>query len=483
MLMMGLATPALGAQGRSAAVDSVMAAAVANGFSGLAVFIRDGRMAFAQGYGLANRAGQTAYDSSTAFPIESITKQFTRAAILKLEQDGRLRLSDSISKFLGGLPADKRVITVGQLFDMRSGLGEYHERHGGGDTVPADHQRMSYAEAMDRIGAQPLRFAPGSTVQYSNSGYTLLAAIIEAVTKQPYARYVHETLLTPAGMTMTGFYGDKRWRSGSVSRATGPAYMENAPETWPEPSWVLMGSGGMISTAADLGRWIAAIRSGRLLNATALGKMYPKGDWAFYGGGNSVGYEVDVLELKGGAEIVILETNSGLGRLPLMVQLAEAVRQQPIPDAVRTGLAGALGSSGPAGQGGPGVQVVTQGGPPGDGGALGGQQRVVRQDGPDDPARQAVRALMTALRDGTTPALTKFATERLSDQMKKARPLAEYVAELQQLSRSLAESATVSASPAGPNTAEIAMEGAVKRVVVLTVESQSPFKIDRLSIR
>ncbi len=172
--MIGLAAAALATQEKNAVVDSVMAAAVTNGFSGLAVFIRDGRMAFVQGYGLANRAGQTPYDASTAFPIASITKQFTRAAILKLEQDGRLRLSDSIGTFLPDLPADKRVITVGQLVDMRSGLAEYHERDERSGSVPADQQRMSYPEAMQRISAQPLRFAPGSAVQYSEHQVTAI---------------------------------------------------------------------------------------------------------------------------------------------------------------------------------------------------------------------------------------------------------------------------------------------------------------------
>ncbi|HVT37678.1 MAG TPA: serine hydrolase domain-containing protein [Gemmatimonadaceae bacterium] len=310
--------------------------ATTRGFSGYVLAVRDGKTVLQQSLGSPYPGDTVSFDSTTVMAIASITKQFTRAAVLKLEQQHKLSTADSVGKYVPALPADKRVITLAQLIDMRSGLHEYHERDG--DTVPADLQRMSRAEALQRIAAQPLLFPPGERRQYSNSGYTLLAAVVEAASGHPFEQYVRDELIQPAGLTSTGFWGEERWKHVRISHARSARF--GAPELWPEGSWVVMGSGGMMSTARDLAAWIRALRSGRILSPEELSKHYPQGDWAMYAGGQSIGFETDIIELRGGRDFVILHSNAGLGWLPLAGDVAAAISDQPLPEGLRSALAG-----------------------------------------------------------------------------------------------------------------------------------------------
>jgi CubicO group peptidase (beta-lactamase class C family) len=466
-----------GSQAPPPTPDHVLDSAVATGFTGFALVRRDNKTAFAKGYGWANPAGRVPFTQDTPIEIASITKIFTKAAILRLEQDGRLATSDPAGKYLPSLPADKSVITLQQLLDMRGGFREYHEREN--DSLPSDHQRMSKAEALQRIGGQTLLFAPGSAQRYSNSGYTLLAAVVEAASGMSFERYVHQHLLTPAGMSATGFYGEGKWKAGSASRAAGrPAYLDNAPERWPAVSWVLEGSGGMISTPRDLTRWIDALHSGKILSAAQLRKQYAQPDWAFYAGGNSIGFETDVIELDGGADLVILHTNSGLGRVPLAARLAEWASGGPLPtklqDIVR--------------QIGNGPQVVTGGGSQ----APGGSDRVVRQGPPPaatgaatDPVRTAAQAFMRAMRDGSDATLRSFVSEWLSDAAQREMPLDARVTALSAISKQVIAAALLNVAPAGPNAAQLTIDhGDGKPTLVqIDVAAEAPFRIVRITPR
>ncbi|MDQ3171985.1 MAG: beta-lactamase family protein [Acidobacteriota bacterium] len=123
----------------------VMDRAAKAGFSGAVLAVRNGQPVLERAYGRANPATGAPFTIDTAFSIASVTKQFTRAAILILEEQGRLSLSDSITRHLPELPGDKSAITLQHLFDMQSGLHEYHET-GDDNGVPGDHQPMTQAQ-------------------------------------------------------------------------------------------------------------------------------------------------------------------------------------------------------------------------------------------------------------------------------------------------------------------------------------------------
>ncbi len=124
-------------------------------------------------------------------------KDFTRFLVLELVDEGGLELDDPLSGFFENVPEDKSHITVRQLLAHRVGLTAYHGERT--DSVPADHLIMSEAEARSLIFSQQLLFDPGTQYSYSNSGYTLLAMILERVSGTSFESLVEHRLLAPAG--------------------------------------------------------------------------------------------------------------------------------------------------------------------------------------------------------------------------------------------------------------------------------------------
>jgi CubicO group peptidase (beta-lactamase class C family) len=210
-----------------------------------------------------NTAGVGSLTTDQAlFDIGSAAKSITAAAVLLLAQHGLLDVADSITRYLPDVPAADRAVTVMQLLSHTSGLPE---------NFSPDTARLGRVAAIRAILALPRGKA--GTFSYSNAGYTLLAAIVEAATHQPFRVVVQKQLLEPAGMTRTGWYGepppDVTPVHGHVhGRDTGPAGTQ-APA-----SWATLGAGGMTSTAADMARWLKAIASESILSSTSTRLMF-----------------------------------------------------------------------------------------------------------------------------------------------------------------------------------------------------------------
>src|SRR6185503_1356744 len=169
-------------------------AADSAGFSGVVRVERGGKLLLDRVYAPARQRTLT---TETAFWLASTTKQFTAAAILKLVDQGKLALSDSIYHFFRRLPRDARAITIEQLLTHTSGIAP--SGAAGGIT-----ERDAAVRA---IFAEPLRRPPGESYHYEDEDYTVLAAIVESVAGVPYEAFVERTLLIPAGLTRTGFCG------------------------------------------------------------------------------------------------------------------------------------------------------------------------------------------------------------------------------------------------------------------------------------
>lgn len=237
-------------------------AAAADGFSGSALVTVSGRRIFAGGYGMSDRAKATPNGVDTAYDFGSVLKDLTAAAVFRLAADGKLGISDPLSTIFVDAPADKAAITVLQLVQHRAGLGEYHDTEG-------DFEPMTRLEARQRILAQELRFAPGTDEAYSNSGYTLLADIVETVSGKPFTDFVRERLFEPAQMKASGFFGDTVARQ--LDTAIGyeaSTFGANDPSSWPY-TWALVGNGGLVTTVSDLERWVTAVWKGEVLNGAA----------------------------------------------------------------------------------------------------------------------------------------------------------------------------------------------------------------------
>ena len=241
--------------------------AAAFGFTGGVLVAHGGEVIHVGSHGFANRAKGIRFSPTTPFDVGSFTKQFTAGAILKLVDQGKLSVNDSLHRFFPGTPADKRNITVHQLLSNSSGLAEYS----GGDFELVERDAL-IAWAMK----DTLDFAPGSRYMYSNVGFSLLAAIVEVVSGQSYEAYLRENVFRPAGMTHTG-YVLPQWNRDSVARNySGDKDLGNQLEKpWlaDGPSWNLRGNGGMLSTLDDLSRWYHVLRDGKVISLESIDRL------------------------------------------------------------------------------------------------------------------------------------------------------------------------------------------------------------------
>ena len=245
-------------------LDEYLTRVAPYGFSGAVLVARDGDVVLNKGYGLAIRADRTANTSETVFSTGSITKQFTAAAIMKLEMQGKLNTEDKVSEHLGGVPQNKVDITLHHLLTHTAGV-----LFSTGD----DYTIAQRDETVKKILDAPLQFTPGERFEYSNAGYSLLAAIVEQVSGLAYEEFLRQEVFEPAGMKFTGYRlpsWDKKvvahWYVGSTDNGT--------PLEKDYPYWNLIGNGGILSTTADMYRWHRALLGDEVLSGEAKAKLY-----------------------------------------------------------------------------------------------------------------------------------------------------------------------------------------------------------------
>jgi CubicO group peptidase (beta-lactamase class C family) len=279
-------TARAGAGGTAASIEQFLDRILPAGASGTLVAARDGKRVYCEGFGTADRRARIPAGCDTVYDIMSMTKQFTAAAILKLQMMGKLRVTDPIGKYIGPVPADKREITVHQLLAQTSGLT---------DSLGGDYERLSRRGMVAGALESKLQSPPGAEYHYSNLGYSLLAAIIEKASGMGYETFLAQRLFAPAGMTQTG-YVLPHWKRGRVAveydprgRAHGRPF--DHPWTKHGPYWNLRGNGGMLSTARDMFRWHRALRGAKVLDQRSKRELFkprvleePGGD-SYYGFG------------------------------------------------------------------------------------------------------------------------------------------------------------------------------------------------------
>lgn len=255
------------------------------GYSGAMLVVKDGKIILSKGYGFANRKERVANTPETLFDIGSLSKQFTAAAILKLEQDGKLKVTDPLSKHLPNVPADKAQITIHQLLSHTAGIIRDIPLSPKGDPA-IYYEEINRDEALKRVLPEPLQFEPGTKFQYSNAGYMLLASIVETASGRPFQEYLKKNLFEPAGMQSTGLEG--KWlppvKPSLVARGHDELGEVGNPLKWSGESWLDMGGGGIVSTIGDLYKWHLALSSDRILARETIARMYtPVKDTYGYG--------------------------------------------------------------------------------------------------------------------------------------------------------------------------------------------------------
>jgi CubicO group peptidase (beta-lactamase class C family) len=247
-------------------------------FSGVVSVWEGDRAVFQKAYGMANREKRIPNRTDTLFDIGSVNKLFTAVSILRLAQDGKLKLDDNVGKYLKGFaPAVAEKVTIRQLLQHRSGLGDYlHSPEFNKD--PKRFRTVGDYLELARAGA--LKFEPGTSQAYSNLGYVILGGIIEAVTGRSYYDAVKDFVYRPAEMKSTDSFepgtdknmaiGYTRMRRGEGKNPGEPQQQQQQPQPLiPNLKFFApKGSpaGGGFSTAEDFKRFMDAVFANRLLN-------------------------------------------------------------------------------------------------------------------------------------------------------------------------------------------------------------------------
>src|SRR5690349_14259928 len=223
VLAAALATTAAHAQDTRALVryvDSVANAAVAeHRTAGVSVaVVRNGRTVLAKGYGYADLENDVPATPETVYRIGSVTKQFTAAAIMRLMEQGKLSLDDTIQKFLPNFPTQGNRVTVRHLLNHTSGIKSYTS------LGPKWARVMRIDLATDSLVAlfanEPFDFKPGDAWRYDNSGYFLLGMIIEKISGKTYGQYLRDEFFTPLGLKGTIYCDQAPLRPSGVKNSS-----------------------------------------------------------------------------------------------------------------------------------------------------------------------------------------------------------------------------------------------------------------------
>jgi CubicO group peptidase (beta-lactamase class C family) len=237
-------------------------------FMGAVLVARGADVVFSRSYGSANLEWDIPNTLSTKFRLGSITKQFTAASILLLEERGHLSTGDSIAKYVRDAPPDWERITLFHILTHTSGLPDLTRR--------PDYRALlltstPLATVIAALREQPLEFTPGEKVSYNNAGYVLLGYVIEKASGVTYERFVQDNLFTPLGMKDSGYDSNvaiiPRRASGY---APSPLGFINADHVHAS---VAHGAGALYSTTEDLLRWEQGLFGGKMLSAASLRKM------------------------------------------------------------------------------------------------------------------------------------------------------------------------------------------------------------------
>ena len=324
-----------------AGLDALMQAYVGAVPGAAVLLLQDGEPVVRRGYGLADLEQGAPVTPATNFRLASVTKQFTAAAILLLAEDGRLGLDDAARQWLPTLQPAADAVTIRQLLTHTSGLVDYE------DVIPAsmteqlhDADVLALLETEDRT-----YFPPGTAYRYSNSGYALLALIVERASGRSFAEFLRERIFMPLGM------------AGTVAHQEGISTVGHRAYGYSDVNWIwkrtdqsptsaVLGDGGIYSSIDDLAQWDAALSDDRLLGAEsrrlAFAPATPTDDpsvaygfgWRITGdsvwhSGETVGFRNAIVRFPERRLTIVILTNRDAGE-PYRAALAIAELVRPV---------------------------------------------------------------------------------------------------------------------------------------------------------
>ena len=264
----------------SARMEQVVQSYVAaKQFMGSVLVAKGDQIILSKGYGFGNLEWQVPNSPESKFRLGSITKQFTAACILMLEERGKLKVDDPIKKYMADAPAAWDKISFYHLLTHTSGIPSFTSfpDYASTEPFPATPEKL-----VARFRDKPLEFQPGEKWNYSNSGYILLGYLIEKITGEPYSRFVQQNIFDPLGMKDSGYDSNT-----AIILHRDSGYTPNANGELQNTGYIDMtiplSAGGLYSTTLDLLKWEQGLFGGKLISAASLQKMTTpfKSDYAF----------------------------------------------------------------------------------------------------------------------------------------------------------------------------------------------------------
>ncbi|MDD3558003.1 MAG: serine hydrolase [Melioribacteraceae bacterium] len=298
----------LNAQDKAQKIDEFIQKTVEyNSFTGSALVADNQEVIFQKGYSLANREWNIPNDVDTKFRLGSITKQFTAAIILKLREEGKLKLEDKITDHIPYYRKDTGdKVTIHHLLVHTSGIPSYTSNP---DFFPeVSRQEFTVEDFVKKYCSDDFEFEPGSQWSYNNSGYYLLGAIIEEITGMTYAETLHHYILDPLGMKESGF--DK---SAEILHKRAAGY-ENMFIEYVNTPYLNMelpyAAGSMYSTVEDLYKWDQALYQPGFLTQESLDLFFTPYVEAM-GGHYGYGWSIAEKDIDGDGEVNKIISHGG----------------------------------------------------------------------------------------------------------------------------------------------------------------------------
>jgi len=261
-----------------ARMEQLIKAYVPARFMGSVLVAQDGKVLLDKGYGFANLEWDVPNTPTTKFRLGSITKQFTAASILLLEERGKLKVEDPVKKYMPDAPAAWDKITIFHVLTHTSGIPSLTSFP---DFEAHEAQAMTPEKLVEWFRDKPLEFEPGTKWNYSNSGYILLGYLIEKISGQSYSEFVQQNIFTPLGMKDSGYDSNSAIIAHRAAGYT-PGKSGAVNAGFVDMS-IPFSAGALYSTTEDLLRWEQGLFGGKVLRPESLAKMTTpfKQDYAF----------------------------------------------------------------------------------------------------------------------------------------------------------------------------------------------------------
>lgn len=355
LIILSVLTISAQSEDKAKAIDQYLSVRAEMGnFSGAVLVVKDGKTIIRKGYGFADVEKKIPYTPETQHEVASISKMFTSMATLKLREQGKLKLEDSICKYIDNCPAIWQPIIIQQLMRHTSGIPDYEEPLGLGSEKYLEFmiQPDASTQIVENAKKLPLDFKPGEKFTYSNTAYIVLSYVVQKAAGKPFAEFMTNDILKPAGMKNSGVYdiknlpknlangysyGDLGWEKTLAGLSLTSGHLKKVPVlpyTSPE------GDAFLYTTVDDLYRWSQVMDGGEFVSTALANEVFTPGAFSngygwfigkafdrkrFEHSGGLPGYISDFIKFPDDKITIVVFSNVDRARLGSIIRSISAI--------------------------------------------------------------------------------------------------------------------------------------------------------------